>query len=1312
MKHLAKTLTSPIGNVVPQQPMADTHSSKLASRPAGEYQITAAPVLPAQRMVLRGLVLVGLLSLLLLCYWLFDRRYAGFGPLYILLLVSIGYKILKVLFEWYHYWAVRHPAPPPPIRHPWKVDMLTTAMPGEPFQLIRDTLEAMVAVRYPHTTYLCDEGNDPKLKALCDKLGVRHMTRTVKVNAKAGNINNALRSATGDICVILDPDHRPEPGLLEATLPYFEHPKIGFVQSVQAYKNAGESPVARGAAEQTYTFYGPLMMGMGSYGTAQAIGANCVFRRSALDSIGGHAPGLSEDMHTAMRLHAKGWQSVYVPKILTRGLVPSNISAYYKQQLKWSRGTFDLLFWVLPKVFGGLNWRQKLHYSFIPLHFAAGIIALIDIIIPLAALLTGESPLLLEFSRAYLFLLPFFFMVLVTRQYAQHWLLEPSERGFHLTGGILLFGTWWVHLVGFIYTLFGIKVPYIPTPKEDEYRNNYKVCLPNLVVVLASAVIVGFCLYYDSNPYNIVMAAYAALNMLLLLFVVWAGLDGWRRALVAGLQARSWWNLAARWVRSGWQPLKTYLFDTLRCRAPYVAAVSILLFLALGWRAANRAEEPEQPYFKETGGFYLGVTYNAGQAYPPARTGQLRAADSKEANMFVLSWPWQVTQTPMSLIGALDGIARQGAIPLINWLPSNFASPPHSQEGVFTAIVQGRYDDFIRSHAEEIGKLHYPVFLNFAPQSDDPAVAYTLHRHNPLKQYLAAMLRVKDIFNEAGANNVSWIWTLHHPANAAVMYPGANYVDWIGVDTKQGLQPLAQYFDAFRQHLKVFRRPVMLMNAPVDNAQWLQEAATTIAGHYPEISGIVLGEDKVSTQPISPDTTMSDGKAPAVVAALQQLPQLASVNKPEGTGIARVSPQAGRIRKTAAGFQLMVGGKPFYIKGVAYNLEHSWRDGYNPLNRKKLEADFKAIKEMGANTIRRYAPSPYDRNIFAVARKQQLKLMYGFWFDPKYDYYRDKEVVARYLKEVTATVERLKGDSSIIVWNIGNETSTMLNNFYAQPYLTHVRKGYMEMLEQLAVAIHAIDPKRPILSSLEHTDQLPGELLNFNRYTPSLDAVGVNSYYTEQISSLHHLVHRFSPNRPYIVTEFGPLGYRNLRYTQYDRYANPKEDSDKRKAELYLQEWQQDVAGHQGCNLGGIAYCWQDRYQGSATWFGITNRLGRKKLTYQALQYAWKGGTKPDFPHLFIAGPAFQLKPGGTYQFTAVNSDSTLRHFSWQLLRNDYLEETGEILPMDKSNKVWVSLPSEGTKLRLYVTAETKDGKVVAASFPLKLYEGVLNTGL
>jgi cellulose synthase (UDP-forming) len=119
-------------------------------------------------------------------------------------------------------------------------------------------------------------------RQLCESLGVRHVTRTDKRNAKAGNINNALQFATGELCVVLDPDHVPAPGFLDEIVPYFDDPTIGYVQIVQAYHNQSESIVAKGAAQQTYQFYGPMMMGMNSYGTVQAIGANCTFRRRHL----------------------------------------------------------------------------------------------------------------------------------------------------------------------------------------------------------------------------------------------------------------------------------------------------------------------------------------------------------------------------------------------------------------------------------------------------------------------------------------------------------------------------------------------------------------------------------------------------------------------------------------------------------------------------------------------------------------------------------------------------------------------------------------------------------------------------------------------------------------------------------------------------------------------------------------------------------------------------------------------------------------------------------------------------------------------
>ncbi len=308
---------------------------------------------------MRVLVGLGLLAMAYFLWWFVRDEHIGYAPLFWLLAISLGFKLLRMLHEWLHYVQVCEPVPPAPTQTALRsVDILTTACPGEPYAMIVRTMEAMQAVRYPHTSYLCDESNDPALRAACMRLGVVHVTRREKINAKAGNINNALRQATGEFCVVLDPDHVLAPEFLDEVMPFFEDEHIGFVQVVQAYANQQESLVARGAAEQTYHFYGPLMMGMNSYGTVQAIGANCTFRRAALDSIGGHAAGLTEDMHTAMRLHAEGWQSVYLPKVLSRGLVPTSLAAFYAQQLKWARGHSTCCCGCIPSygaVFRGLN---------------------------------------------------------------------------------------------------------------------------------------------------------------------------------------------------------------------------------------------------------------------------------------------------------------------------------------------------------------------------------------------------------------------------------------------------------------------------------------------------------------------------------------------------------------------------------------------------------------------------------------------------------------------------------------------------------------------------------------------------------------------------------------------------------------------------------------------------------------------------------------------------------------------------------------------------------------------------------------------
>src|ERR1043166_4597576 len=171
---------------------------------------------PFDRWVIRLLIVSGIIVMAVFLVWFIQPDHMGDPLIFWMLCAALLFKLAKMIQEWYHYWAPSIP-PRPPYDRNYEVDIFTTFCAGEPREMVVATLHAMQAIRHPHTSYLCDEADDQELKKVCHDLGVVHVTRTDKINAKAGNINNALKKATGDICVILDPDHAPVPEFLDRT---------------------------------------------------------------------------------------------------------------------------------------------------------------------------------------------------------------------------------------------------------------------------------------------------------------------------------------------------------------------------------------------------------------------------------------------------------------------------------------------------------------------------------------------------------------------------------------------------------------------------------------------------------------------------------------------------------------------------------------------------------------------------------------------------------------------------------------------------------------------------------------------------------------------------------------------------------------------------------------------------------------------------------------------------------------------------------------------------------------------------------------
>jgi cellulose synthase/poly-beta-1,6-N-acetylglucosamine synthase-like glycosyltransferase len=299
-------------------------------------------------------------------------------------------------------WA-RDPAPVVPDTGT-RVAFLTTIVPGkEPIAMVEKTLRAARKIRYGGTfdVWLLDEGDDPVVKLMCKRLGVKHFSRkgrddyntrtgAFKAKTKHGNYN-AWLDAQGDgydVFVSVDPDHVPAPNFCERLLGYFRDPDVAFVVGPQIYGNY-DNLVTRWAESQQYLFHSLLQRAGNKRGIAMLVGTNNAVRVAALQSIGGLQDSITEDMATSLRIHAtanpatgKRWRSVYTPDVLAVGEGPSSWTDYFTQQHRWSQGTDE----VVVRKFAGVAWKlgpaRALHYmllmSYYPLTAAAWLLGFVN----------------------------------------------------------------------------------------------------------------------------------------------------------------------------------------------------------------------------------------------------------------------------------------------------------------------------------------------------------------------------------------------------------------------------------------------------------------------------------------------------------------------------------------------------------------------------------------------------------------------------------------------------------------------------------------------------------------------------------------------------------------------------------------------------------------------------------------------------------------------------------------------------------------------------------------------------------------------
>ena len=415
-------------------------------------------------------------------YW-FRMDHIDRPALFVVLSLAFWYAVFRVVLGWVNYAALAKPDHRV-ARPGLTVAIFTTSTPGEPLAMFDRTLDACRRIRYPHATYLLDDTCDPRFCEVAERHGAVRLELVDVPGAKAGKINRALAATSEEFILVLDPDHVPFPEFLDRVLGHFDDERVGFVQVSQAYYNQRRSFTAAGAAEQTYAFYGPGQMGLYGHGACVAIGANCTFRRAALESINGHGIGLAEDLVTAIRIHAAGWKSVYVPEVVSRGLVPEDLGSFYRQQLKWARGVYEVAFSELPRLGRTLAWRQRVSYLAIGTYYLFGVTTALFLAIPYLFLWFGVQPAILPFAEFVTVVTPVGIIGAVMYLVVQRWMCDrATERGIHWRGLALKIACWPVFLAGTLLAIGRADVPYIPTAKEAVRGRFVRLAWPQLLLV-------------------------------------------------------------------------------------------------------------------------------------------------------------------------------------------------------------------------------------------------------------------------------------------------------------------------------------------------------------------------------------------------------------------------------------------------------------------------------------------------------------------------------------------------------------------------------------------------------------------------------------------------------------------------------------------------------------------------------------------------------------------------------------------------------------------------------------------------------------
>ena len=300
-----------------------------------------------------------------------------------LLFITLPFGLLQMIEQFDVLCRKRWSRPRVPLRrhHSKFRPMVSIHVPvyAEPPDIVISTLNKINVLRYENYEVIVVDNNTKDetlwrpVQEHCEKLGEKFRFFHVSPlqGAKAGALNFALAhtSASAEIIGVIDSDYHTHPDFIRDLIDYFEDPNVGFVQTPHDYRGWERSTYLTMCYWEYKAFFHTIQVALNERDAALTSGTMCLLRKKAIEDAGGWATWcLTEDSEIAIRIHNRGYSSVYLPHSYGKGLIPETFGDYAGQRFRWIAGPVQELKHHAAQLLGfgphgsRLSLSQRLHH--------------------------------------------------------------------------------------------------------------------------------------------------------------------------------------------------------------------------------------------------------------------------------------------------------------------------------------------------------------------------------------------------------------------------------------------------------------------------------------------------------------------------------------------------------------------------------------------------------------------------------------------------------------------------------------------------------------------------------------------------------------------------------------------------------------------------------------------------------------------------------------------------------------------------------------------------------------------------------------